>query len=49
MLTRKQTDLVNAGDFDVRGRQVQVTVWSVGGDGEPAPDDAEGDSRLTQV
>ncbi len=29
MLTSQQPDLVNAGDFEVRGKQVQVTLWSV--------------------
>ena len=31
MLTSQQPDLVNAGDFEVRGKQVQVTLWSVDG------------------
>ena len=30
MLTTEAPDLINAGDMDVRGRQVQVTVWSIG-------------------
>jgi adenylate cyclase len=29
MLTVQQADLINAGDFDVRGKQVQVTLWSL--------------------
>ncbi len=33
MLTAQQPDLINAGDFDVRGKQVQVTLWSVGANG----------------
>ena len=33
MLTVEQPDLINAGDFDVRGKQVQVTLWSVGANG----------------
>jgi hypothetical protein len=31
MLTAQQPDLINAGEFDVRGKQVQVTLWSVDG------------------
>jgi adenylate cyclase len=31
MLTREYPDLVNAGDRDVRGRKLQVTVWSLDG------------------
>ncbi len=33
MLTTEAPDLINAGDMDVRGRQVQVTVWSIGSEG----------------
>ncbi len=31
MLTVQQPDLVSAGEFDVRGKQIQVTLWSVDG------------------
>ena len=31
MLTRDVPDLVRVGEFEVRGKQAKINIWSVGG------------------
>lgn len=43
MLTRDVSDLQHVGQFEVRGRQTKIDIWSIGEDAGEEPPQAQGD------